>query len=220
MNPDDERKSGRPLPRAARRSAERRLLVRRTDPAGPGDGPERRSGERRDEDRSAADGRRGAGPSAVRAGVRTVPSIDVGAPDPVTDRRAGPSLDADSTLRGRQAPTPEERRETLRSMLELADGRRARAAARRRERPVMASGVAVQVVGGARSGALARIVDADYIANRVLVRLDGSDERVWVGFGDVAVPIDPPAGDARDAGDDGIDAAVRSGLDDPRRSAG
>ena len=79
-------------------------------------------------------------------------------------------------------------------MLELADGRRARATARRRERPVLAPGVTVQILSGARRDALATIVDRPTtISSRVLLQPDDEDERVWVGFADVAKPAQAAA---------------------------
>ena len=88
-------------------------------------------------------------------------------------------------------------------MLELADARQARAAARRRDRPVMAPGVRVGVLVGPFVGESATIVDADYISNRVLVRLDDVEESLWLGFAEV--------GAAREGGGRGDRGGVRGG---------
>ncbi len=133
--------------------------------------------------------------------------------NPADDERdssgSEPALDTPSTRQGPAAPSADERRETLRSMLALADGRRARATARRRERPVMAPGVSVQILSGPRRDALATIVDADYISSRVLLRPEGEDERLWVGFADVAKPPGPASDDVAAAPVEGARRSVR-----------
>ena len=99
-----------------------------------------------------------------------------------------PALETPSAGRDRIDASDERRRAALRSMLEMADERQARAAARRTERPVLAPGVAVGVRGGRFAGLGGTVLDADYISSRVLVRLDEVEESVWLGFAEVGGP--------------------------------
>ena len=135
--------------------------------------------ERRRIERRAGPGERAPGGAERRAAQRRR--------GPVAARP--PGLEIVST-RGaaRAGSSGDARREALRSMLEMADERQARAAARRRDRPVMAPGVEVRVLVGPFAGEAADIVDADYISSRVLVRLTELGESLWLGFAEVGVP--------------------------------
>lgn len=69
---------------------------------------------------------------------------------------------------------------TLKGMLEVSTARQENAA--RKRRPTLAAGVNVGIIAGEHRGQNGTILDADYIASRVLVSLADQSAPMWIAF--------------------------------------
>lgn len=91
-----------------------------------------------------------------------------------------PHIELTSDLSDLDAEQREERRQTLKSMLEVNQARHQDA--KRNRRPTMEPGQRVAVISGQLMGKQGVVTDADFIKGRVQLDLDEMPELQWVSF--------------------------------------